>query len=183
MGKACEPGCTCKRHLNGGKKCPPGCKCGLHSPSKEKLEKMYEGKRRALREGKIHQGKWKDGRSHHPHYSRWDGMMRRCLLPNHPAYYWYGGRGITVYEEWQDNPFSFFRYLDEELGPPPPGHSLDRIDVDGDYRPGNVKWSSALEQRSNQRPQPARFFLAHPTPTTWVIAPAPRRSRKPIAKL
>jgi hypothetical protein len=61
----------------------------------------------------------------------------------------YGARGITVCEEWHD-PFAFYAYLDT-LGPCPEGYSIDRIDNDGDYEPGNIRWASSAEQRANSR--------------------------------
>ena len=80
-------------------------------------------------------------------YMRWRGMLARCFNPNHRWYPYYGGRGITVREPW----LKFEDYY-AETGEPPPGKSLDRIDNDGDYGPGNWKWSSPLEQTHNRRP-------------------------------
>lgn len=91
-----------------------------------------------------------DGRSKHPHYTRWYNMMVRCTRPEHPMYRLYGARGISVCEEWE-TPAEFYRYLDEELGPCPAGHSIDRIDNDGDYEPGNLRWATQLEQVRNSR--------------------------------
>lgn len=62
----------------------------------------------------------------------------------------YGGRGITVCAEWQ-TPANFYAYLDE-LGPCPPNYSLDRIDNNGNYEPGNIRWASQSEQNSNRNP-------------------------------
>lgn len=63
----------------------------------------------------------------------------------------YGGRGITVCDEWR-NPFTFFRYLDEVLGPIPSTASLDRIDNNKSYEPGNIRWATPIEQFRNRRP-------------------------------
>lgn len=83
-----------------------------------------------------------DGRRlHSPHYTRWYNMVARCTKPHHPMWPHYGGRGITVCDEWL-NPHAFYAYLDEVLGPCPADHSLDRIDNDGGYEPGNVRWAS-----------------------------------------
>ena len=90
----------------------------------------------------------------HPLYKTWDGMMGRTSRPNAPAYALYGARGITVCERWQD-PRHFIEDILRDLGPRPGGRSLDRIDNDGDYEPGNVRWATAREQRANQRPTPA----------------------------
>lgn len=90
------------------------------------------------------------GLSKHPHYTRWYNAMQRCHHEQHRAYPHYGGRGIRVAPEWHD-PAVFLRYADEVLGPCPAGYSLDRIDNEGHYEPGNVRWASWPEQRNNQR--------------------------------
>lgn len=82
-------------------------------------------------------------------------IIRRCTNPTHVAYQYYGGRGIRVHEEWLDctGPESkgFDKFL-ECLGPAPtPSHSVDRINVDGNYEPGNVRWATAKEQAQNTR--------------------------------
>jgi hypothetical protein len=80
-------------------------------------------------------------------YSRWVSMLQRCFNPNHKDYRYYGGRGITVCERWLD----FVNFL-ADMGEPPPGLSLDRINVNGDYEPGNCRWATASEQVRNRRP-------------------------------
>ncbi|AEL97816.1 HNH endonuclease [Mycobacterium phage Dandelion] len=92
-----------------------------------------------------------DGRSSHPHYNRWQNMVARCTQPHHQMWPDYGGRGITVCDEWLD-PFAFYRYLDEVLGPMPDKCSLDRIDNNRGYEPGNIRWATAIEQFRNRRP-------------------------------
>jgi hypothetical protein len=77
-------------------------------------------------------------------------MVDRCTKPTHAAYANYGGRGIKVCPEWLDVTV-FLAYLDAELGPCPPGHSLDRVDNEGDYVPGNLRWATRSEQSRNQR--------------------------------
>ena len=86
----------------------------------------------------------------HPYYDRWKTMIARCHQPANAAYDRYGGRGIKVCEEWHDR-FAFYRFLEENLGPCPEGHSLDRINNDGDYEPTNVQWADRFEQRRTQR--------------------------------
>lgn len=81
-------------------------------------------------------------------YSAWKGMRYRCNNPSNPRYPLYGGRGIRVCDRWDDSFSAFFA----DIGPKPsPTHSLDRIDVNGDYEPGNVRWASQKTQCRNQR--------------------------------
>lgn len=90
------------------------------------------------------------GLSDHPHYFRWQNMMGRCYDPTDSHFQNYGARGISVCQEWHD-PRPFVAYLDAALGPCPVGHSLDRIDNNGNYEPGNVRWADPVTQRHNQR--------------------------------
>lgn len=71
-----------------------------------------------------------------PEYNRWAGIKTRCYNKNNKAYYRYGGRGITMYHKWR---YSFYNFINDIGKCPGPGFSLDRIDNDGNYEPGNVK--------------------------------------------
>ena len=82
-----------------------------------------------------------------PLYNVWNGMRQRCHNPNQPHYPRYGGRGISVCDRW----LKFENFLADMGEPPGPGYSLDRIDNDGNYEPGNVRWATKAEQRANQR--------------------------------
>lgn len=91
------------------------------------------------------------GLSKHPHFGTWYRMVRRCTSESEIAYKNYGARGIKVCDEWLD-PASYISYVETVLGPRPgASYSIDRIDNDGDYRPGNVRWATRSEQNSNQR--------------------------------
>ena len=78
-------------------------------------------------------------------------MLRRCYDTTSKGYLNYGGRGITVSEEWNpDLGGSFVKFL-EDMGPRLPGYSLDRIDVNGNYSKSNCRWATVLEQARNKR--------------------------------
>jgi len=85
------------------------------------------------------------GMSATPEYQLWQSIARRCRTPSTKCYHNYGGRGIELR-------FASFKELMEELGPRPgPKYSVDRIDNNGHYEPGNVRWATPLEQGANQR--------------------------------
>lgn len=88
-----------------------------------------------------------------PEYPCWSAMRQRCHNWRNVDYHNYGGRGITVCDRWFE---SFDAFL-EDMGPrPSPKHSIERMDNDGNYEPGNCKWATASEQNSNQRRPPRR---------------------------
>ena len=78
-------------------------------------------------------------------YLSWRGMMSRCYAPATTRYARYGGRGICVVPAWHD-PNQFFA----DMGEPPPGHTLERRDNDGNYGPDNCSWETRLQQNNNR---------------------------------
>lgn len=81
-------------------------------------------------------------------YKSWHAMRQRCLNENNDQYIDYGGRGITICDAWD----SFENFL-ADMGDRPPKMTLDRVDPNGNYEPGNCRWATRKMQSQNQRPR------------------------------
>lgn len=92
-----------------------------------------------------------------PEMRAWSAMKQRCLNPRHPRWSDYGGRGITVCKRWME-----FQNFNADMGSrPSPQHSLDRIDNDGGYEPGNCRWATIAQQMASRRPRKRIRFAHH----------------------
>lgn len=98
---------------------------------------------------------WRGGKRSHPLYEIYHDLRRRCTNPGHSRYSDYGGRGISVHPEWGEDFWAFVR----DVGERPEGKTkggraywqLDRINNDGNYEPGNVRWANPEQQVRNRR--------------------------------
>lgn len=83
-----------------------------------------------------------------PEYKAWLHAKARCENPKDKKYKHYGARGIKMCEEWRNDFAAFYAHI----GVRPPGMTLDRIEVNGHYEPGNVRWADHFTQARNRRP-------------------------------
>lgn len=86
------------------------------------------------------------GMSRTPTYRSWEAMVRRCSVEKDPAYDNYGGRGITVCENW----LSFEGFF-SDMGICPSGYTIDRLDSNKGYEPSNCRWATRMQQGENRR--------------------------------
>lgn len=86
----------------------------------------------------------------HKMYDTWYGMNQRCSNSFHRSFENYGGRGISICDEWIDGPTNFIKWC-ETQEPIPEGYTLDRINNDGNYFPNNCRFASRKEQDTNKR--------------------------------
>lgn len=128
----------------------------------------------------------------HPQHSMWQSMVARCHSPASQHYVYYGARGIAVCDAWRGSRSNgelasidgFHQFL-VDMGQPPEGTSIDRIDNDGPYSPDNCRWATPAEQASNRRITTHVTLrgktlsitewgakLGHPDPAAWAVRAA-----------
>ena len=133
------------------------CQCDCGNKRVVHASKFKQGKVLSCVQCSPAKGKYgsRGGQTRHPLRKTWERMLDRCYNPRHQSYVCHGARGIEVCARWRE---SFAAFL-EDVGERPAGrfmsgmpmYTLDRIDVNGNYEPGNVRWATAKEQRANQR--------------------------------
>jgi len=87
------------------------------------------------------------GRTRTAEYRSWQAAKERCYSPGHVGYPSYGGRGIKMCDEWRNSFAQFYA----DMGPCPAGHSIERLDFNGDYTPGNCVWATQAQQSKNRK--------------------------------
>jgi len=113
-----------------------------------------------LRDKIVKHGGCKD-----PEFKVWNGMKARCYIPSATDYAIYGGRGIIVSDEWKNSYAAFIRDMGKR---PTPKHSIERIDPDGNYEPGNCVWATTKQQGRNKRDTRRLMFRGNYTPLSEI---------------
>ncbi len=105
-----------------------------------------------LQKERVRASGTKHGKHRSSEYNSWQSMKARCCNPNTIGYANYGGRGVSVYQDWKDPETGFANFIAYMGAKPTPTHTIDRYpDKDGNYEPGNVRWATPTEQSRNIR--------------------------------
>ena len=125
------------------------CVCDCGAVTLTRLNNLRSGKAHScgcIKKSGDH--KRRHGMSGTPEYMAWHRMKKRCLDPQNPDFLLYGGRGIRVCDEWSRSFDAFFANMGKR---PSDAHSIERLNVNGNYEPNNCVWADAKTQSRNKR--------------------------------
>lgn len=107
---------------------------------------------------------WYGELASHPLYSSWQSMLNRCYNKRAKSYNDYGGRGIRVCDRWLPENKGFQMFVEDMGARPTDRHTIDRIDVNGDYSPENCRWATVFQQSTNKRKSVYVYYSGYRIP-------------------
>lgn len=126
------------------------CKCGHEFITR--IQDVKSGRTKSCGCLRINKpNRTSHGLKHHPFYRKWKSIKSRCFNKKVQGYKNYGGRGITMCDEWKNDAKAFIDYISNLEHCGRVGYTLDRIDNNGNYEPGNVRFASKTTQSRNQQ--------------------------------
>jgi len=140
------------------------CQCSCGNLANVSGKQLKSGRTRSC--GCLQKERPTSYKKDHPReYNAWANMVKRCTNPNYINWHRYGGRGITVCEQWRR--FSAFY---NDMGDCPPGLTLERINNDGNYEPSNCRWASMKEQSNNRMRKKGKGYCWNKRESVWQAA-------------
>lgn len=125
------------------------CQCSKCGIQEERIGTSIKGKKESKECRNCYEEH--NGVRYDTTYIVWQMIKQRCYNLKNDRYDRYGGRGISMYKPWINNYESFRQYVEEEINEKQEGWTLDRIDNDGNYEPGNLRWASQKTQVRNRK--------------------------------
>jgi hypothetical protein len=137
-----------KEKLDYGQKYKCVCTACCQAVKNIRVYDLLKGKSRLCKKCSTQATRSSHGMSDTPEYNTWVHLIQRCCNPKNKDYKHYGGRGITVCDIWRESFEAFYMCVGAK---PSPDHSIERLDVNRGYEPGNVVWATRTEQNRNTR--------------------------------